>query len=82
MSFFQRFLEYIPFDRSFYKIYKKSSFIIQRILMKNINKTPKKIENVHDDGNELVSQEKMTFHPTYLCFCKNKLANFLFRCLF
>ena len=30
----------------------KYPFIMKRILMKNINKTPKKIENVNDDGNK------------------------------
>ena len=29
---------------------------MELILMKNINKTPKKIENVNDDGNKSVRQ--------------------------
>ena len=33
-------------------IYKKSHFIMELICMKNINKTPKKIEHVNDDGNK------------------------------
>ena len=45
------------------------------VLMKNINKTPKKMENVSDDGNKNVRQrkirfQKMTFHLTDLCFCE------------
>ena len=66
---------------------RKYPFIMELMLMKNINKTPKKIENVNDDGNKWVRQskirfQKMTFHPTDLCFCKNKVTNCLFRCLF
>ena len=33
-------------------VYRKYPFIMELILMKNINKTPKKIENVNDDGNK------------------------------
>ena len=33
-------------------VYRKYPFIIEFILTKNINKTPKKIENVNDDGND------------------------------
>ena len=33
-------------------IYKKIPFTRELILMKNINKPPKKIENVKDDGNK------------------------------
>ena len=33
-------------------VYRKYPFIKELILMKNINKTPKKIENVNDDGNK------------------------------
>ena len=33
-------------------VYRKYPFIIEFILRKNINKTPKKIENVNDDGND------------------------------
>ena len=31
-------------------VYRKYPFIIELILMKNINKTPKKVENVNDDA--------------------------------
>ena len=33
-------------------VYKKYPFIMEFILMKNINKTPKTIENVNDDENK------------------------------
>ena len=33
-------------------VYRKYPFIMELILMKNINKTPKKIENVNDDRNK------------------------------
>ena len=33
-------------------VYRKYPFIMELMLMKNINKTPKKIENVNDDGNK------------------------------
>ena len=33
-------------------IYRKYLFIMELTLMKNINKAPKKIENVNDDGNK------------------------------
>ena len=33
-------------------IYRKYPFILELILMKNINKTPKKMENINDDGNK------------------------------
>ena len=33
-------------------VYRKYPFIIELILTKNINKTPKKIENVNDDKNK------------------------------
>ena len=33
-------------------IYKKSPFIMELILPKNINKAPKKMENVNTDGNK------------------------------
>ena len=33
-------------------IYKKSPFIMELILPKNINKAPKKMENVNNDGNK------------------------------
>ena len=33
-------------------VYRKYLFIMELILMENINKTPKKIENVNDDGNK------------------------------
>ena len=33
-------------------VYRKYPFIMELTLMKNINKTPKKIENVNDDGNK------------------------------
>ena len=33
-------------------IFQKALFHYGIILMKNINKTPKKIENVNDDGNK------------------------------
>ena len=33
-------------------IYRKQPFIMRFILMKNINKTPKKIENIKDGGNK------------------------------
>ena len=33
-------------------VYRKYPFIMELILMKNINKTPKKIENVNDDGKK------------------------------
>ena len=33
-------------------VYKKYPFIMEFILMKNMNKTPKTIENVNDDGNK------------------------------
>ena len=55
ICFFFRFLEYIPVRQKFSYIsliYKKSSFIMELKLMKNIKKTPKKIENVNDDGNK------------------------------
>ena len=59
---------------------------MELILMKNINKAPKKIENVNDDGNKYDNEKfvfkKMAFHPTDLCFCKNKVTNCLFHCLF
>ena len=48
MSFFQRFLKYIRQKLNF----QKTLFHHGIILMKNINKTPKKIENVNDDGNK------------------------------
>ena len=32
-------------------VYRKYPFMMELILTKNINKTPKKIENVNDDGN-------------------------------
>ena len=34
---------------------------MELILMKNINKSPKKIENVNDDGNKQVKKEKFVF---------------------
>ena len=37
-------------------IYKKSPFIMELILPKNINKAPKKMENVNIDGNKKVRQ--------------------------
>ena len=33
-------------------IYKKSPFIMELILPKNVNKAPKKMENVNNDGNK------------------------------
>ena len=33
-------------------IYKKSPFIMELVLTKNINKAPKKMENVKNDGNK------------------------------
>ena len=33
-------------------VYRKYPYIVELILMKNINKTPKKIENANDDGNK------------------------------
>ena len=33
-------------------VYRKYPFIMELILMRNINKAPKKIENVNDDGNK------------------------------
>ena len=33
-------------------VYRKYPFIIELILIKNINKTPKKIENVNNDENK------------------------------
>ena len=48
MSFFQRFLKFIRQKLNF----QKTLFHHGIILMKNINKTPKKIENVNDDGNK------------------------------
>ena len=39
-------LSYISF------VYRKYLFIMELIPMKNINKAPKKIENVNDDGNK------------------------------
>ena len=33
-------------------IYKQSPFIVELILPKNINKAPKKMENVNNDGNK------------------------------
>ena len=33
-------------------VYRKYPFIMELTLMKNIIKTPKKIENVNDDGNK------------------------------
>ena len=37
-------------------IYKKSPFIMELILPKNINKAPKRMENVNIDGNKKVRQ--------------------------
>ena len=60
---------------------------MELILMKNINKTPKKMENVNDKEKwDKVRQEKIRFqkmisHSTDLSFCKNKVTNCLFRCL-
>ena len=34
---------------------------MELILMKNINKSPKKIENVNDDGNKQVRHGKFVF---------------------
>ena len=48
MSSFQRFLKYIRQKLNF----QKTLFHHGIILMKNINKTPKKIENVNDDGKK------------------------------
>ena len=33
-------------------VYRKYPFIMELTLMKNINKTPKKIKNVNNDGNK------------------------------
>ena len=33
-------------------VYRKYPFIMELILMKNINKASKKIENINDDGNK------------------------------
>ena len=33
-------------------VYRKYPLIMELILMKNINETPKKTENVNDDGNK------------------------------
>ena len=33
-------------------VYRKYPFIMELVIMKNINKTPKKIGNVNDDGNK------------------------------
>ena len=33
-------------------VYRKCPFIMELILIKNINKTPKKIKNVNDDGSK------------------------------
>ena len=33
-------------------VYRKYPFIMELILMKNINKTPKQIKNVNDNGNK------------------------------
>ena len=39
-------------------VYRKYPFIMELILMKNINKRPEKIENVNDDGDKKVTQRK------------------------
>ena len=68
-------------------VYRKYPFIMELILMKNINKTPKKMENVNGKEKwDKVRQEKIRFqkmisHSTDLRFCKNKVTNCLFRCL-
>ena len=48
----------------------------------NINKTPKKIEDVKDDGSETVKNSFSKKFPTDFFFFKNKVTNCLFRCLF
>ena len=37
-------------------VYRKYPFVMELVLIKNISKTPKKIENVNDDGNKEVRQ--------------------------
>ena len=41
-------------------VYRKFPFIMELILMKNSNKTPKKIENVNGDGSKW-DNEKLVF---------------------
>ena len=55
ISFFSAVLRIYSIQQKFSYIslvYRKYPFIMELILMKNINKTPKKIENVNDDGNK------------------------------
>ena len=55
MSFFSAVLGIYSIRQKFSYIslvYKKYPFIMELILMKNINKTAKKIENLNDDGNK------------------------------
>ena len=35
-------------------LYKKHPFFMELILLKNVNKTPKTMENANDDGNKCV----------------------------
>ena len=55
ISFFLAVLGIYSFRQKFSYIslvYREYPFIMELILMENINKTPKKIENVNDDGNK------------------------------
>ena len=64
ISFFLTVLETYSIRQKFSYIrlvYRKYPFIMQLILIKNINKTPKKIENVNDDGNKNMTQRKIRF---------------------
>ena len=45
-------------------VYRKWSFKMELILMNNINKTTKKIENVNDDGNKW-DNEKLVFKSDF-----------------
>ena len=55
INFPLEFLEIFPIRQKFCyisSIYKKSPFIVELILPKNIIKAPKKMENVNKDGNK------------------------------